>query len=282
MPLQKPFKVIPTDIRDWTRFFETVEVIPDDESTGTDQLENDSVTNTKLRNSAGTSVIGRASGTTGDPADIVASSNGEYLRRSGGVLGFGGIADADLPATIARDAEVTAALVPYLLTADLLAGILAVDGAGSGLDADLLDAQSSAFYLARANHTGTQAMASISDLPTLAAGVYTPTLTNVANLDASTAYECQYLRVGSVVHVSGRVDIDPTTAATLTQLGITLPVASNLGADEDCAGAAFASGIAAQGAAIRGDATNDRAELAYIAVDVTNQPMYFTFSYQVI
>ena len=40
------------------------------------------------------------------------------------------------------------------------------DGAGSGLDADLLDAQSGAYYLARANHTGTQAAATISDFDT--------------------------------------------------------------------------------------------------------------------
>lgn len=114
------------------------------------------------------------------------------------------------------------------------------------------------------------------------AGAYTPTLTNVANLDASTVYECQYMRVGNTVTVSGRVDIDPTLAATSTQLGISLPVASNLGATEDCAGVAFASGIAGQGAAILGDAANNRAQLQYISGDITNQAMYFTFAYQVI
>lgn len=113
-------------------------------------------------------------------------------------------------------------------------------------------------------------------------GTYTPTLTNVANLAASTAYQCQYMQVGDVVTVSGRVDIDPTLATTSTQLGISLPVASNLGAAEDCAGTAFASGIAAQGAAILGDATNNRAQLEYISSDTTNQAMYFTFTYQII
>lgn len=38
-------------------------------------------------------------------------------------------------------------------------------GAGSGSDADLLDGQDGVFYLARANHTGTQLAATISDLP---------------------------------------------------------------------------------------------------------------------
>lgn len=112
-------------------------------------------------------------------------------------------------------------------------------------------------------------------------GTYTPTLTNVANLDASTAYACQYLRVGNTVTVSGKVDIDPTLAATVTQLGISLPIASNFTAQEQCGGTAAASGIAGQVAAIRADATNDRAELVYVSGDITNQSMYFSFTYVV-
>ncbi len=113
-------------------------------------------------------------------------------------------------------------------------------------------------------------------------GTYTPALVNVANLDASTAYQCQYLRLGNTVFVSGLVDVNPTLTATATQLGISLPIASNLGAVEDCAGAAAASGIAGQSAAIIGDAANNRAEMQWVAGDITNQPMYFTFGYQVI
>lgn len=62
------------------------------------KLAADSVDNTKLRNSTGMSVIGRAASSNGDPADIVAGVDGTVLRRSGGTLGFGtigtnGIAD---------------------------------------------------------------------------------------------------------------------------------------------------------------------------------------------
>lgn len=117
---------------------------------------------------------------------------------------------------------------------------------------------------------------------TLAAGTYTPTLTNVANLTASTAYECQYLQVGATVTVSGKADVDPTAPAVSTQLGISLPVASNIGATEDCAGTAACPAISGQCAAILGDAANNRAQMEWISADITNQPMYFTFSYQVI
>lgn len=114
-------------------------------------------------------------------------------------------------------------------------------------------------------------------------GKYTPTLTNVANLDASTAYECQWLRVQDMVTVSGKVDVDPTAAGN-TQLGISLPpfAPSNFGAEEDCGGAAASPTIAGQSAAIRADAANNRAEMVWIAVDLTNQPMFFSFTYQMI
>ena len=55
--------------------------------------------------------------------------------------------------------------------AEIIALVLTVDGAGSGLDADLLDAQSGAFYLARGNHTGSQALATISDVTVTAANL---------------------------------------------------------------------------------------------------------------
>lgn len=111
---------------------------------------------------------------------------------------------------------------------------------------------------------------------------YTPTLTNVANVAASTAYPCQYARLGAFVWVTGKVDVDPTLAATSTQLGISLPIASNLGAAEHCAGTAFAPAIAGQGAAMLGDTANDRAQMQWVSTDVSNQAMFFQFGYQVL
>jgi len=65
----------------------------------TGKIDNNAVDNTKLRDSSGLSVIGRTDSTTGDPADIVAGSDGQVLRRAGTSVGFGtvgtaGIADA--------------------------------------------------------------------------------------------------------------------------------------------------------------------------------------------
>jgi hypothetical protein len=113
-------------------------------------------------------------------------------------------------------------------------------------------------------------------------GTYTPTLTNTTNVAASTAFQCQYIRLGDMVIVSGRVDVDPTSASAVTLLGISLPVASNIGAVEDLAGVAFNTAIAGLGGAIHGDVTNDMASLDYVPSNAANQPMYLMFMYQII
>ena len=52
-------------------------------------IDADVVTDTKLRNSAAVSVIGRSANSSGDPADIAASANDQLLRRVADALDFG-------------------------------------------------------------------------------------------------------------------------------------------------------------------------------------------------
>lgn len=117
-------------------------------------------------------------------------------------------------------------------------------------------------------------------------GTYTPTLTGVANVQASTAYLCQYLRVGNTVTVAGRLDVDPTSASTLTQLGISLPIASAFSdANQNQAGgtAVAAAGIQLGSGAIISDVTNDRAELQFNSLTITvNTAIFFTFTYMIV
>ena len=63
--------------------------------------------------------------------------------------------------------------------------------------------------------------------PLLSNGTYTPTLTAVTNVAASTANACQWLRVGNTVTVSGSVAVTATAVSTDTEIGISIPVASN-------------------------------------------------------
>ncbi len=58
----------------------------------TAKIKDANVTDAKLRNSAALSVIGRAANSSGAPADIVAASDHQVLRRSGTALAFGTVA----------------------------------------------------------------------------------------------------------------------------------------------------------------------------------------------
>ena len=114
-------------------------------------------------------------------------------------------------------------------------------------------------------------------------GVYTPTRSAEANLDANvTMTEAQYMRVGNTVTVSGRFTADPTLTASTTSFEITLPIASNIGAAEDVAGVAFCGNIAAMGAEIIGVAANDTAKIQWKSSDVTSQTWSYQFTYQII
>lgn len=112
-------------------------------------------------------------------------------------------------------------------------------------------------------------------------GTYTPTLTGVTNVTATTARKCQWMRVGNVVTVSGQMDIDPAGVG-LTVVGISLPVASDFGTAYEAGGTGHVPALAGHGAAIYADATNDRAELSYVDSIGSNDTMTFTFTYEVI
>lgn len=108
-------------------------------------------------------------------------------------------------------------------------------------------------------------------------GTYTPTITGVANVDASTAFTCQFLRVGNVVTVSGAVNVDTNAASVLTTVGISLPIASDLSSYLQCCGVASGSGVGY----IQGDVTNDRANLSFTVATTDNRAWFFNFTYLV-
>jgi len=112
-------------------------------------------------------------------------------------------------------------------------------------------------------------------------GTYTPTLTNVANVDATTVGAFRYLQVGNSVTVSGTLAVDATAAATFTQVGISLPVASNFTAIGDCCGTCVGDGGSNGSGVVRGDVTNDRAEMFFVPAGTANTTWYVHFTYTV-
>jgi len=116
----------------------------------------------------------------------------------------------------------------------------------------------------------------------IASGTYTPTLTNVTNVAASTARLCTWLRVGNSVRVWGQLDIDLTTTLLASEIGVSLPIASALTTAYQLAGTANA--LASQSNwGIQADAANDRAQFkATGIVPVTNDTYTFDFGYEVL
>jgi hypothetical protein len=113
-------------------------------------------------------------------------------------------------------------------------------------------------------------------------GTYTPTLTAVANITSGTTTVAQYMRVGNVVTVSGKADnIAETTVGLETRLGISLPIASNIGATNNCCGVGALRAINDQSSVIVGDSTNDRALMIWGAKDTAAKDWYYTFTYLV-
>lgn len=115
-----------------------------------------------------------------------------------------------------------------------------------------------------------------------ASGTYTPTLTNVTNITASTAAVCQYMRVLTAVTVSGSVSITATAAGNAV-LRMSLPIASNF-ASATQAGGTFATttaGGTAQGGIVA-DATNKTFTFQFVAANTTATTYTFSLTYQIV
>jgi hypothetical protein len=116
-------------------------------------------------------------------------------------------------------------------------------------------------------------------------GTYTPTLTNSTNVASSTASILQYMRVGSVVTVSGLVAITPTAGSDAsTILEMSLPISSDFAATTNLGGTGVISSATGRGvaAAIYADTTTDKAEFSFLSPAASTVSMRFTFTYRII
>ena len=170
MPLVPP-RHPPRDQRDWDQWARAVDVIPNAGSVSTEKLQDDAVTDAKLRESAGTSVIGRSVGMAGNPGDITATADDVALQRLSGSLTWaamsassvtftptGGITATFVDTALAEldsekagiaDAETISGLWSFTTPPTINGGTVwhsGNDGAASTLDADLLDGQHGSYY----------------------------------------------------------------------------------------------------------------------------------------
>jgi hypothetical protein len=137
MPIRAPRNPLLTQA-DWDRWARNVPVEPDPNSVGNDEIKDGAVVTSKLADSAVTApkvadkaitdgklrdsnaltVMGRSVNTNGTPADIALDANGKFLVRRSNQLVGDTIQDSDIPASIARDTEVTAAVSAHEGAAD--------------------------------------------------------------------------------------------------------------------------------------------------------------------
>ena len=113
-------------------------------------------------------------------------------------------------------------------------------------------------------------------------GKYTPTLTNSTNVASSAVNSnvFKYIRVGSTVHVSGWLTITATTANSLTELELSLPIASNITSNEDVSG--VANTLSGGYGQVRENATNNTAKMYVQPTSTGNLVWYLEFSYVII
>jgi len=114
-------------------------------------------------------------------------------------------------------------------------------------------------------------------------GTYTPTIVLEANAAAVTVSTAYYLRVGNVVAVFGRLEMDPTLAATSTLFTLSLPIASALTSITQLAGGFWSGGTATGNAGeIRGNDVDDTARFSINPVGAANVAYYYSYGYRVI
>lgn len=115
----------------------------------------------------------------------------------------------------------------------------------------------------------------------LHSSAWTPNVTGITNVAASTAYECIYSVIGEIVHVAGFVAIDPTGTGN-TEFTLSLPVSSVFSLDGDAAGTFSANDFTNENpGAILADTVGGSMLFRYIAKTTGNTVFSFSGMYRI-
>lgn len=113
---------------------------------------------------------------------------------------------------------------------------------------------------------------------------YTPTLTGITNVSASSANVSGWIRIGNAVLVFAQISVTATASGANTVIDLSVPVASNFGATTQCVGVGSlvtaATEIAPVG--ITANAANDRARATFVSTSTNARTYALVFGYIVI
>lgn len=119
-------------------------------------------------------------------------------------------------------------------------------------------------------------------------GTYTPTITPGTNVTSADGYNCQYIRVGNIVTVTGKLEFDFTATNTATDVNISLPTSSTFSdvTDANGLGQHYASDpafTATRNITIKANTEDTTVKLTCTTgTYVGTQIISFTFTYEVI
>jgi hypothetical protein len=168
-------------------------------------------------------------------------------------------------------------------TAGSQSGGLRFSTYNAGADATQLEiSNTGAITASNLAGTGTRAVEAsstgvLSATKIIDAGTYTPTLADYSLVSAATAYQCQYMRVGNVVTVSGKVSITSTSAGNTSGISMSVPISSTLGTDTNAGGTFGLGGNDPNGIVIAGG--TNKVSFVFVPSAAANNPYWFTFTY---
>jgi hypothetical protein len=110
-------------------------------------------------------------------------------------------------------------------------------------------------------------------------GTYTPTLTAIANIAASTSAVCHYMRMGAEVIVYGSVVVRANSESSTTRIQITLPIASNFAVSGNAWGYGHHNEAAVD---VYVDTATDKVQCDWLSDTLSSRGLYFSFMYTII
>ena len=115
----------------------------------------------------------------------------------------------------------------------------------------------------------------------IASGLYTPTFTVINNIAQVVAHRCYYHRIGSIVSVTGAMEIRSTAAGSYSDLNISIPVPSVFTIQDNAWGTLTSNTNPGTSGAVSGVA-GGKVVLSYIPVVNTLTFILFEFKYEVV
>ncbi len=119
----------------------------------------------------------------------------------------------------------------------------------------------------------------------LSQGFYTPTVSSTLNCSNFTAYQLQYIKVGDIVHVAGKIRFGPSTTTNTFTFKIDIPISANLTTDYYCGGTCVrelaTSGGNVSAGSIQGGG-NNLVQFFFATCDSTAiTDWFFTYTYSI-